>query len=37
MNLKDNNYYVRALTRAIQAATLAIFILDFIMIALLLA
>ena len=37
MNLKDNNYYIRALTRAIQAATLAIFILDFIMIALLLA
>lgn len=36
MKMKDNNYYAEVITKTIQTITLAIFGLDFIMLALLL-
>ena len=36
MKMKDNNYYTKAIVTCIQAITLGLFGLDFIMLALLL-
>ena len=36
MKIKDNNYYTEVITTCVKAITLAIFGLDFIMLALLL-
>ena len=37
MKLKDNNYYTNTIVTCIQAITLGLYVLDFVLIAILLA